>query len=78
MLFRSAIYNWYDASGVLIFTGKDLSVSTDVAQKYKLEVIATADGFKDYTEVEVNLKPSTLGIINPNPVNNNVVITILR
>jgi hypothetical protein len=45
-----------------------------VATKYKLEVIANADGFKDYSEVEVNLKPSVLKTIAPNPAINNVSI----
>ncbi len=63
-----ALYNWYDTDGNLIFQGKDLTIATQVAQKYKLEVIATADGFKDYTEVEVKLKPSLLSTISPNPV----------
>jgi serine protease len=45
-----------------------------VAKKYKLEIIATADGFKDYTEVEVKLKPSTLDEIVPNPATENVTI----
>jgi len=62
-----ALYNWYDTDGNLVFTGKDLTIATQVAQKYKLEVIATADGFKDYTEVEVTLKPSALITIAPNP-----------
>ena len=70
-----AIYNWYDTLGNLIFTGKDLTISADVAKKYKLEVIATVDGFKDYTEVEINFKPSTLEIITPNPATNNVNIS---
>jgi serine protease len=69
-----AIYNWYDTEGNLVFTGKDLSISTEVARKYKLEVIATADGFKDYAEVAVNLKPSTLNIIAPNPATEHVSI----
>jgi serine protease len=69
-----AVYNWYDAEGNLIFVGKDLTVATDVAKKYKLEVIATADGFKDYTEVEVKLKPSVLSVIAPNPATDNVTI----
>jgi hypothetical protein len=69
-----AIYNWYDTEGNLIFTGKDLTVANDVAKKYKLEVIATADGFKDYTEVEVKLKPSVLSVITPNPATDNVTI----
>lgn len=69
-----AIYNWYDTQGNLIFTGKDLTIATEVATKYKLEVIATADGFKDYSEVNVNLKPSILNTIIPNPATNNVTI----
>ena len=62
-----AIYNWYDALGNLICSGKDLTIATEVATKYKLEVIATADGFKDYADVEVNLKPSLLVGLSPNP-----------
>lgn len=69
-----AIYNWYDSAGNLVFTGKDLTISNAVAEKYKLEVIATADGFKDYTEVEVSLKPSVLSSISPNPATNAVTI----
>jgi len=41
--------------GNLICQSKDLSVQVDMAKKYKLEVIATADGFKDYEEVEIKL-----------------------
>ena len=70
-----AIYNWYNTNGDLIFTGKDLTIATQVATKYKLEVIATADGFKDFTEVEVNLKPSVINTIAPNPASNNVIIS---
>lgn len=69
-----AIYNWYDSAGNLVFTGKDLTISNAVAEKYKLEVIATADGFKDYTEVEVSLKPSVLSVIAPNPATSAVTI----
>lgn len=68
------IYNWYDTNGNLIFSGKDLTIATEVATKYKLEVIATSDGFKDYSEVEVKLKPSVLSSIAPNPATNNVTI----
>lgn len=71
---EAAIYNWYDASGKLVYQGKDLTVSVDVAKKYKLEVIALADGFKDYAEVKVNLNPSSLAIMAPNPTKNNVTI----
>lgn len=70
-----AIYNWYDSKGNLIYQGKDLQIASAVAEKYKLEVISTADGFKDYTEVEVKLKPSTLESIAPNPASNNVLVS---
>jgi hypothetical protein len=71
---ESVVYNWYDADGNFITSGKDLNIATEIAQKYKLEVIA-ADGFKDYTEVEVKLNPNTLGTISPNPVVNSANIT---
>jgi hypothetical protein len=70
-----AIYNWYDSEGNLIYQGKDLTVSTDVVDKYKLEVIALTDGFKDYAEVEVTLKPSSLESISPNPSNSNITVS---
>lgn len=70
-----AIYNWYDEQGNLIYTGKDLQIANAVAEKYKLEVISTIDGFKDYTEVEVKLKPSSIESISPNPSSSNVTIS---
>ncbi len=72
---ESAIYNWYDTEGNLVFTGKDLSVAASVATKYKLEVIASADGFKDYDEVEVKLKPSSIESISPNPSSSTISIS---
>lgn len=70
-----ALYNWYDNEGNLIFQGKDLQIANAVAEKFKLEVISTVDGFKDYKEVEVKLKPSILLNITPNPATNNVNIS---
>ena len=70
-----AIYNWYDNDGNLIYQGKDLQIANAVSEKFKLEVIATTDGFKDYKEVEVTLKPSTLENIVPNPAINNVLVS---
>lgn len=62
-----AIYNWYDMQGNLVYQGKDLSVTTAITTKYKLEVIATTDGFKDYNEVEVKLNEDYIENISPNP-----------
>jgi hypothetical protein len=69
-----AIYNWYDNEGNLIYQGKDLQIANAISEKFKLEVISTVDGFKDYTEVEVSLKPSVLSVIAPNPATNVVAI----
>ena len=68
-----AIYNWYDAQGALICQGKDLQIANAVAENFKLEVIATTDGFKDYKEVDVVLKPCILDYIAPNPVIGNIL-----
>lgn len=43
-------------------------------KKYKLEIIAETDGYKDYDEIEVKLKPSTLEIISPNPATNEIQV----
>ncbi|MFZ4739539.1 MAG: S8 family peptidase [Bacteroidales bacterium] len=72
---EAAIYNWYDINGNLIYQGKDLTVSTDVTSKYKLEVIAIADGYKDYDEVEVKFKPSSIEAISPNPSSDKIIVS---
>ena len=69
-----AVYNWYDSNGNLVYQGKDLQIANAVAEKYKLEIISEIDGFKDYKEVEVKLKPSTLEFITPNPANSTILI----
>ncbi|MBI9067549.1 MAG: hypothetical protein JEZ09_09680, partial [Salinivirgaceae bacterium] len=69
-----AAYNWYDSEGNLIYQGKDLTVTADVVKAYKLEVIATTDGFKDYASVEVKFKPGTIESITPNPATDNIVV----
>ena len=61
-----AEYNWYDSERNLVYQGKDLTVSADVTKKYKLEVV-TLDGFKNYDEVEVKLRPGYIQTISPNP-----------
>ncbi|TXD80997.1 hypothetical protein ESY86_19560 [Subsaximicrobium wynnwilliamsii] len=69
-----AEYNWYDSFGNLVYQGKDLTVIADVVKQYKLEVIAASDGFKDYVDVEVKFKPSSIDGLSPNPVSNNVTV----
>jgi serine protease len=64
---EQAVYNWYDSEGNFVAQGKDLYIANAVAEKYKLEVISSIDGYKDYTDVEVSLKPSRLISMSPNP-----------
>lgn len=71
---EAAIYNWYDTDGNLIYQGKDLTVSADVTKKYKLEIVSETDGFKDYDEVKVKLKPSIIENISPNPASNQMQV----
>lgn len=61
------IYNWYDSEGNLVFQGKDLFIASTVAEKYHLEVISSIDGFTNYSEVDIVLKPNRLETLFPNP-----------
>ncbi len=65
---EAATYNWYDPEGNLVYQGTTLTVTAAMAKKYTLEVIADADGFKDYDEVEITIKPSRIVAVAPNPV----------
>jgi len=71
---EAAEYNWYDSEGNLIYAGPSLSVSPEISKKYKLEVVADADGFKDYDEVEVKVNRYKITSLSPNPANTNVSI----
>jgi serine protease len=72
---ENATYNWYDAEGNLIHSGKDFSITPEMTKKYKLEVIADADGFKDYDEIEVKVKEAEIKNISPNPASDYVSIS---
>jgi len=58
--------------GNLIFHGKDLQIVNAFSKTYKLEVIATLDGCKDYPEVSVKIKPGIIESIDPNPATNTI------
>lgn len=62
-----AIYNWYDADGNLLYEGADFNTSVEVGKHYKLEVIALADGYKDYADVDLEYKPNRITTLSPNP-----------
>ncbi len=71
---EDAIYNWYDASGNLVYTGKSFNVSPEITEKYKLEVIALSDGVKDYDNVEIVVKDIEILNMSPNPTNTTALI----
>ena len=73
---ESAVYNWYDSEGNLIYSGTELTVSPEITKTYKLEIISDLDGFKDYKEVEViGNSPYSLGTMVPNPASSQVTIS---
>lgn len=69
-----AIYNWYDQNDSLIYSGTSFTVTPEITTRYKLELTAQSDGFRDYDSVTVKVKDCYLKNIYPNPVSNNVTI----
>ena len=59
----------------MIYSGTSLSVSPEFTEKYRLEVVANADGFKDYDEVIVNVDIFKIVDLSPNPTNTDVTVT---
>ncbi len=69
-----ALYNWYDSKGNLIYQGANFTTSVAIGEKYKLEVIALSDGYKDYGKVKIGLKPNRIKILYPNPTTGQVTV----
>jgi len=69
-----AIYNWYDIYGNFVCEGLNFETYVSTSEKYKLEVIALSDGYKDYTEAKIGLKPNRIEMFYPNPTSNLVTI----
>jgi hypothetical protein len=71
---EDALYNWYDKDGILVHEGQEFTTVVTADQKYKLEVIALSNGFKDYDEVEVKLNPSRIETVFPNPTDGQLTV----
>ena len=54
-----------------------MQIPNAIAESYRLEVISTTDGFKDYADIEVQLNPSTIQTMAPNPATNNVIVNYI-
>ena len=72
---EDAVYNWYNASGALVNSGQNISVTSSTTEKYTLEVIAKADGYKDYDSVYVIRTLGNIASISPNPASGQAVVT---
>ena len=64
---EDAVYNWYAPDGTLIYTGTTLTISPEMTQQYKLEIISDLDGLKDYDEITVTVNPYRIISMAPNP-----------
>ncbi len=71
---EDAVYNWYTPDGTLIYTGTALTVSPEMTQQYKLEIISDLDGLKDYDEVTVTVNPYRIISMAPNPVSSQLTL----
>lgn len=74
---EGATYNWYDPQGNLVHTGSSMTVTPQLTQTYKLEVVADVDGFKDYDNVTVTVNPYRIETLNPNPTSSMVTVDYL-
>ncbi|TDS58865.1 subtilase family protein [Myroides indicus] len=72
---ETAVYNWYDEDRNLLHEGKNYQIALDSNKKLTLEVIASVDGYKDYDEVSVTLKPNMLKAIAPNPASSSITVS---
>lgn len=67
------IYNWYDTNGNLVYSGKKYTLPSSLSKTYKLEVIAEADGHKDYHIINTD-ELRKIQSISPNPAHSDITI----
>lgn len=70
---ESAIYNWY-SNGTLVHTGPGFAAVMQATKTLRLEVIARADGYKDYDDITITVRKSGLVSLTPNPAKDKVEI----
>lgn len=68
-------YKWYDCEGNLIHTGQNLTISEEFSTKYRLEVMAATDGFKDWDSVRIEVRTGRITSLYPNPVTDLLTVT---
>ncbi len=71
---EDALYIWHDKSGAVVGTGQSICIVPDTTMDYKLEVIAEADGYKDYDQVNVNVSKGQITSVLPNPATTTTLV----
>ena len=64
------VNTWYNEAGNVIGDGRQITITPEVSQKYKVEIFREEDGFKSYDEVEVIVVDGMIKAISPNPAQN--------
>ncbi len=71
---EEATYTWFSQSGDTVAVGQTLRTTPQITQSYTLEVVADADGAKDYDEVTATVQGGLITQISPNPASEQVNI----
>jgi serine protease len=74
---ESATYNWYNENGDLFHTGAVKNFIATENETFTLEVIAHADGYKDYDKKEITIKNYYITDLFPNPLSNQNVLNVV-
>jgi hypothetical protein len=74
---EDAVYKWYDKHGDLVSEEISFETAAIGEQTYKLEVIASADGYKDYDEVSVKIVPGMIEELFPNPTTDVITVSCI-
>lgn len=74
---ENASYMWYNEQGDTIAIGTSLTTTPTQSQRYKLEVVADFDGFKDVDSVDVSVRNGFISAISPNPAVDNITVSYL-
>ena len=72
---ESALFFWYDDEDNLIDTTQSVKVSPSDNTTYTVEVIAEADGYKDYDDVTVTVTSGIITSVVPNPASTTTVVS---
>lgn len=73
---EDAIYQWFDSEGNLIHSGNSMTLSPSISKRYRLEVIALSDGFKDIDELDITVDKYYIKSISPNPTSEDLTVEL--